>query len=151
MRYSGFMRNTALLIAVFSFLSSSPGAQSQPRAGGTSAKHQAPVTLAGCVSPKPASGTFTFTAKDGTKYRLTGKNLKKYAGQEVEIVSGEGKSLAVKGGLLPSPNAAAQAGAIDPKQAAIAAQPGGTASGTGEVQLPALNVNRVRALGVSCQ
>jgi hypothetical protein len=107
--------------------------------------------LAGCVSPKPASGNFTFTTKDGTKYRLTGKDIKKYAGQEVEIVGGEGKKLTVKGGLLPSPNVAAQAGAIDPGQAAVASQPGGTTSGTGRVEVPLFRVDHVRTLGGSCQ
>jgi hypothetical protein len=110
------------------------------------------VTLAGCVSPKPPTGkSFTFTAKDGTKYRLTGKSMKKYAGQEVEIVSGKGKKLAIKGGLLPSPNVAAQAGALDPAQVAIARLPGGADAGTGGIELPELNVARVRGLGGSCQ
>ena len=149
MLYSGFMRNAALIIAALYVLPSSSAAQSQPPTGG--GKRQAPITLAGCVSSRPASGSFTFTAKDGTKYRLTGKNIKKYAGQEVEIIGGEGKNLTVKGGLLPSPNAAAQAGALDPGKAAIASQPGGTASGTGRVELPVFRVNRVRGLGGSCQ
>jgi hypothetical protein len=144
------MRSAALVIAILCFLPSPSGAQSQKPGGNASAKRQ-PTTLAGCVSPAPASGSFTFTAKDGTKYRLTGKNLKKYAGQEVEIIGGEGKKLTVKGGLLPTPNAAAQAGAIDPGQAAIASQPGGTGTGTGSVDLPVFKVNRLRGLGVSCQ
>ncbi|HEY3885813.1 MAG TPA: hypothetical protein VGL62_11430 [Vicinamibacterales bacterium] len=146
------MRNATLLIAALSFLPSLPSAaQSQPPAGETSGKRQAPMTLAGCLSPQPAGGNFTFTATDGTKYRLTGKNIKKYAGQEVEIVGGEGKKLAIKGGLLPSPNAAAQAGAIDPGQAAMMSQPGGAATGTGSVEVPVFKVNRVRGLGGSCQ
>lgn len=152
MEYSGVMRHAALLIAACCFLASAPTrGQSQTPAGQTSGARQTSMTMTGCVSPKPASGTFTFTAKDGTKYRLTGKNLKKYAGEEVEIVGGQGKKLTVKGGLQPSPNAAAQAGAIDPGQAAIAAQPGGTASSTGDVELPVFRVNRVRGLGGSCQ
>ena len=142
------MRTEALLTAVVCFLPLAAGAQSQPT--GTQGKKPEPITLAGCVSEKPASGNFTFTAKDGTKYRLSGKNVKKYAGQEVEIVSGEGKKLTIKGGLMPSPNVAAQAGAIDPGQAAIAAQPGGSTSATGDV-LPLLEVSRVHALGGSCQ
>jgi hypothetical protein len=142
------MRNLGVLIAVLSWLPSPlSGAQSQPPGGDTSGKHETSMTLAGCVSPTPASGNFTFTAKDGTKYRLTGKNIKKYAGQEVEIVGGEGKRLTVKGGLLPSPNAAAQAGAIDPGKAAIESRPGGTAT----VELPVFTVNRVRGLSRSCQ
>ena len=144
------MRNATLLIAVMCFLPSRAGGQSQPPAGSTSAK-PAPLVLAGCVGPTPASGNFTFTAKDGTKYRLTGKNLKKYAGQQVEIVGGEGKKLTVKGGLQPSPNVAAQAGAIDPAQASIAAQSAATANGTGTATLPVFKVNRVRGLGGSCQ
>jgi hypothetical protein len=139
-----------MLIAVLSWLPSPfQSAQSQTPAGDTSGKHE-PMTMAGCVSPKPANGTFTFTAKDGTKYRLSGKNLKKYAGQEVELVGGEGKKLTVKGGLYPSPNVAAQAGAMDPTQAAIAAQPGGTSSGTG-AELPEFAVRSVRGLSGSCQ
>jgi hypothetical protein len=143
------MRNLALLIAVMCFLPSPSDSQSQPPAGGASDKRETPITLAGCVSAKSASGNFTFTAKDGSKYRLTGKNIKKYAGQEVEIVSGEGEKLTVKGGLLPSPNAAAQAGAIDPAKAAIAAQSEGAANGG--VELPEFRVNRVRGLGGSCK
>lgn len=149
--YSGSMRNATLLIAVLSLLPALGSAQSQAPSSDSAGKHQTPVTMSGCVSPRPASGNFTFTAKDGTKYRLTGKNFKKYAGQEVEIIGGEGKTLAVKGGLYPSPNAAAQAGAMDPGQAAIAAQPGGTSSGTGDVDLPTFKVNSVRGLGTSCQ
>lgn len=126
--------------------------QSQAPAEHKAGKRAAPMTMSGCVSPKPTVGSnFTFTAKGGTKYRLTGKGIKKYAGQEVEIVGGEGKKLAIKGGLLPSPNMAAQAGAIDPGQALIASQPGGADTGTGNVELPQFNVTRVRGLGGACQ
>jgi len=146
------MRTAAILIAVLSWLPPFATVQSPPPGADMSGKHQPPMTLAGCVSPTPASGSFTFTAKDGTKYRLTGKNIKKYAGQEVEIVAGDGKKLTVKGGLLPSPNVAAQAGAIDPGKAAIASQPGGgAAAGTGSGDLPMLTVNHVRGLSRSCQ
>ncbi|HVZ20322.1 MAG TPA: hypothetical protein VG871_04630 [Vicinamibacterales bacterium] len=110
------------------------------------------TTMTGCVSPTAAVGSgFTFTAKDGVKYRLTGKSVKKYAGQEVEIVGGDHKKLTIKGGLLPSPNVAAQAGALDPGQAAIARLPGAGANATGTVELPEFNVTRVRGLGGSCQ
>jgi len=112
-------------------------------------------TLSGCVingsSPHEA---VTFSDGDtGNKYRLTGKNVKKYAGQRVEIVGGAPNSkLAIRGGLYPSPNVAAQAGHLDPAKAAIAAQPGGTESGTGSVDvLPEFRVTRVRALAGACQ
>ena len=149
--YSGGMRYAAPAIMLL-LLPGLSMAQSQPAGTQKKGKPSTPVTLSGCVSPKPPAGSsFTFTAKDGTKYRLTGKNVKNYAGQEVEIVGGEGKKLTVKGGLLPSPNVAAQAGALDPAQAAIANLPGGGASGTGGVELPEFNVTRVRGLGESCQ
>ena len=111
------------------------------------------VTLTGCVSQSPlANGEFTFTdGVSGSKYRLTGKGIRPFAGQQVEIVSGPNKRLAVKGGLYPSPNVAAQAGAIDPAQAAIARQPGGAASGTGGTEFQEFRVARVRASGGSCQ
>src|SRR5438046_3203185 len=95
----------------------------------------APLALTGCVSGRPgASGDFTFLdSTSGGKYRLTGKSVRKYAGHRVEIVGGSGtKRLSVRGGLLPSPNVAAQAGALDPAQAAIASQPGGPSTGTAE-------------------
>ena len=116
-------------------------------------KESAPSTLTGCVSDSPLpNGEFTFTdGVTGSKFRLTGKGIRQWAGQQVEIVSGPNKKLSVKGGLYPSPNIAGQAGAIDPAQAAIARQPGGTASGTGGVDLPEFRVARVRAAGGSCR
>jgi hypothetical protein len=113
-----------------------------------------PLTLTGCVSAKPGqTGEYEFTneAPNGTKYRLTGKNVKKYAGQKVELVQSPSKNLVVKGGLYPSPNVAGQAGALDPTQAAIATQPGGGArAGTG-TDLPEFRVERVRAVPGACQ
>ena len=116
-------------------------------------KDSAPSTLTGCVSDSPLpNGEFTFTdGVTGSKFRLTGKGIRQWAGQQVEIVSGPNKKLSVKGGLYPSPNIAGQAGAIDPAQAAIARQPGGAASGTGGVDLPEFRVARVRAAGGSCR
>jgi hypothetical protein len=111
------------------------------------------VTLIGCVSGKPlATGEFTFVDNvTGSKYRLNGKGMKKYAGQQVEVVSGPARKLAVKGGLYPSPNIAAQAGALDPAQEAIARQPGGAASGTAGTELPEFRVGRIRVKPGACQ
>jgi len=111
------------------------------------------ITLTGCLSGKPlVSGDFTFVdATSGSKYRLTGKGLKKYAGQQVEIVSRPDRSFAIKGGLYPSPNVAAQAGALDPAQEAIARQPGGPSNGTSGAELPEFRVARVRAVPGACQ
>ena len=56
-----------------------------------------------------------------------------------------------KGRTLADANVAAQAGDIDPAKAAIAAQPGGGATGTGEVALPTFKVKSVRTLDSSCR
>jgi hypothetical protein len=114
-----------------------------------------PTTMNGCVDTvKRPQDPVTFSETEtGFKYRITGKGLKKYAGQRVEVVgtSPIPKRFAVRGGLYPSPNVAAQAGALDPAKAAIAQQPGGPESGTGAAaSLPEFRVTRVRVLG-SCQ
>ncbi len=70
-----------------------------------------PLTLTGCVSAKPDGGDYTFTDGDGgNQYRLTGKDIRKYAGQKVEVVAERPKKFTVKGGLYPSPNVAASGG-----------------------------------------
>jgi len=111
------------------------------------------LTLTGCVSGKPLpGGDYTFLDNTtGSKYRLTGKGLRKFAGQQVEIVSSKNKRFAVKGGLYPSPNVAAQAGALDPGQEAIARQPGGPSSGTAGTELPEFRVAQVRGVTGACQ
>jgi hypothetical protein len=112
------------------------------------------VELVGCVSDDPgASGAFTLNESAGGTYRLTGKSVRKYAGQMVRLVGGpQGKKkLSIRGGLWPSPNVAAQAGAIDPAEASIARQPGGAAAGTGGVNLPEFRVVSVRGVDGSCQ
>jgi hypothetical protein len=116
-----------------------------------------PITLIGCVQPSASvPNQFTFADDDTPKslasYRLSGANVKKYAGKKVEIVGGlVSKRLKVVGGLLPSPNAAAQAGAMDPSRAAIAGGAGGTNSGTGDVELPEFRVKSVRPVDGSCE
>lgn len=137
-------------IAVAAALSASAAAAQQT----SSARPDEPITLTGCVSSTRAgSGEFTFTdPASGGKYRLTGKSVRKFAGQMVEIVGGgRGKRLSVRGGLWPSPNIAGQVGAIDPATASIARQPGGAASGAAEPTLPEFNVVRVRGVDGSCR
>ena len=112
-----------------------------------------PVTLSGCVSRDGTlPSTFAFAETDtGTKYRVSGGDVQKYAGQRVEIVGAPvGRRLTFHFGLLPTPNVAAQAGALDPAEVAIASLPGGTNNGTGTVALPEFRVTRVRPLG-SCR
>jgi hypothetical protein len=74
--------------------------------------------------------------KDKKTYRLSGKGLRTYVGRHVRV----------EGGLYPSANVAAQAGAIDPAQVAAAAPAGDAGSGT----LVELRVQRVRRLAGSC-
>lgn len=117
------------------------------------APSRSPVELVGCVSDDPgASGSFTLDESGGSRYRLTGKSVRKYAGSMVRLVGGpQGKRLSIRGGLWPSANLAGQAGAIDPAQASIARQPGGAASGTGIGDLPEFRVASVRRIDGSCR
>jgi hypothetical protein len=96
---------------------------------------------------------FNFLDSDsGGKYRLTGKGLKKFVGHRVEIVDGPpGKGITFKTGLLPSPNIAAQAGAIDTATAAVANLPGGAADANIVNTLPELRVIQMRGSEGACQ
>jgi hypothetical protein len=111
------------------------------------------VELTGCVSERAnETGTFTFTdTQTGGKYRLTGKKMQIYAGKMVAVFGGPNKRLGVRGGVWPSPNAAGQAGALDPAQESISRQTGGAASARGDAALPEFNVVRVRTVDGSCQ
>jgi hypothetical protein len=142
---------TALLLAMGLAISASARAQTPPK--DTDPKSRTSLEFTGCVSDQPSqSGTFTFPdAQTGGQFRLTGKKMQKYAGKTVSIVSGSNKGVAISGGLWPSPNVAAQAGAIDPAQASIARQPGGAASGAAPTNLPELKVVRVRNVGAACR
>lgn len=111
------------------------------------------ITLTGCVSATPdVAGQFLFHESErGSRFRLAGKGARNYAGQHVEIVGRpDAKRLTIRGGLWPSPNVAAQAGAIDPAQEAVAHQPGGGTSGTG-APLVEFRVTRLRGVNGACQ
>ena len=111
------------------------------------------IELTGCVSVTPsAAGQFALVeAASGNKYRLSGKNIRKYAGQKVTVVGGpQRQRFNLRLGLWPSPNVAAQAGAIDPAQESIARQPGGPASGA-DSKLPEFHVVRMRGVEGACQ
>ena len=133
----------------------SAAAAQQPEKSEKPSTTPAAMTLTGCVSDKPGrSGQYMFQEADGLKqqFRLNGKDIKKYAGLRVEVVAGSpsGKGLSIRGGLWPSPNAAAQAGALDPAQESIARQPGGANSGAG-AEVPELRVTRLRLVEGSCE
>jgi hypothetical protein len=111
------------------------------------------VELTGCVSLTPsASGQFVFVdGASGGTYRLNGKDIKKYAGQRVLLVGDpNSKRPRFRFGLWPSPNVAAQAGALDPAQESIARQPGGGAS-TPQSSDPELRVIRMSGVEGACR
>ena len=140
----------ALALLTCFVLTGVAAAQSPPAS--SPASPRTPVELVGCVSNQPgASGAFTFNESSGSKYRLTGKSVRKYAGRMVRLVGGpQGGKLSVSGGLWPSANVAGQAGAIDGAKESIARQPGGGGSGTGGVDLPEFRVVSVRTVDGSC-
>jgi hypothetical protein len=110
------------------------------------------VTLTGCVEKGAASDQFTLEDESNGKYRVTGGRIERYVGQRVQIAGSEdSRRLVVKGGLWPSPNVAAQAGDIDPTKAAMASQPAGPASGTGDVALPTFKVKSVKTVSGGCK
>ena len=145
------MLRVSATILTFCLLASWASAQTPPS---STSDTRRPVELVGCVSADPgSSGAFTLNESAGGTYRLTGKSVRKYAGQMVRLVGGpQGKKkLSIRGGLWPSANVAAQAGAIDPAEASIARQPGGAAAGTGGFNLPEFRVVSVRGVDGSCQ
>lgn len=129
---------------------STPGGTADGKADGK--KTPAPLTITGCVERGSSPSEFTVDDQAAGKYRVSGSRIERYVGQRVELVGTlDNKRLKIRGGLYPSPNAAGQAGAMDPVKAAMAGQPGGTASGTGDVQLPAIKVKSVKTLSGGCR
>jgi hypothetical protein len=118
-----------------------------------SATPRNPVELVGCVSDQPGvTGSFTIDESSGSRYRLTGKSVRKYAGRMVRVVGGpQGRKLSIATGLWPSANIAGQAGHIDAAEASIARQPGGAASGTGTFDLPEFRVVKISGLDGACR
>jgi hypothetical protein len=113
------------------------------------------ITLTGCVA-RDASDATHFALADFTSgettYRLTGAaDVRKYLGKRVTVSGSRVEpKVAIVGGLVPSPNVAAQAGAIDPTRAAMAAQ-GSEANGRpGTIQVPEFRVRTVREGSGGC-
>src|SRR4051812_25506376 len=73
------------------------------------------IALSGCVQrDENAPQQYVINdAHEGT-YRVTGKDFREFLGKPVTVDGGVVvKGFAVKGGLTPTPNIAAQAGALD--------------------------------------
>jgi hypothetical protein len=142
----------ALLIAFHT----APGvaAQADKPSSKVAANDSKEIRLNGCISRDTIRpGQFNFLDNDsGDKYRLTGKGLRKFVGHRVEIVGGPpGKGVTFRTGLWPSPNVAAQAGALDPAKAAVANLPGGASDAVGASPLPEIKVIRLRGVEGACQ
>ena len=124
----------------------------KPSADKTATKANKTLTLVGCVEKGNTPNQFTLSDDQSGKYVVTGARIGRYVGLRVEIAGvSDNSKFKVKGGLWPTANVAGQAGAIDPARAAVAAQPGGPASATGEVDLPKVVVKSVRALDARCR
>jgi hypothetical protein len=145
----------ALLTAILSTLvGAGLAAQSASQSDRKAPQPTAPktLTLTGCVERGSVPNQYTIEDDVNGKYEVSGSDIKKYLGKRVQVAGTPGSNrFRVKGGLWPTPNVAAQAGDIDPAKAAIAAQPGGGATGTGEVDLPTFKVKSVRTLGSECR
>jgi hypothetical protein len=108
------------------------------------------TTMTGCVSSKPTAGQYVFADANGVgQYRLTGKQMRKYAGQRVEIAGGSPKGLSIKGGLWPVPSGGARGVAQDPSEAAIAIHQGNAGGGAGAI--PEFRVSSVKAVPGPCE
>jgi hypothetical protein len=145
---SGYLISSAL--ATMFALQSGSG----PAPATTGGKDPKEIRLNGCIArDRIMPGQFTFLDNEGGgRYRLTGKGLKNFVGRRVEIVGGPpGKGITFRTGLLPSPNIAAQAGAIDPARAAVANLPGGAADANYNTPLPEFRVIRLRNVEGACQ
>jgi hypothetical protein len=108
------------------------------------------ITLSGCVVRSETSPT-QYTLEDkqaGWKYRLTGVDFRDYIGKPVVVIGSGAKKVAVVGGLTPTPNVAAQAGAMDPSRAIVEAQT--AAASPGNVVVPEFKVKSIRPSGGSC-
>jgi hypothetical protein len=111
----------------------------------------APLTLTGCVARDDETSRLAVLgeAKSG-RYELTRSELRPFVGRRVHLNSESLNRLHIVGGLWPTPNAAAQAGALDPEQGAIAALPGGGSRGDGPSYVREFKVPNVPILKGSC-
>jgi hypothetical protein len=111
------------------------------------------ITLTGCIEPDPAQpGRFMMTDTGaGTRYHVFGKSFREYLGRPVELDGGiEVKGLKISGGLRPNANIAAQAGAIDPAQAAVQAATSESTTGT-PIDVQEFRVKAIRPASGTCQ
>jgi hypothetical protein len=112
------------------------------------------MTVSGCVATDPAKQGH-YTLADVTTgmptYRLSGSDLSRYLGRRVELIGAMAPSkIAIVGGLVPSPNVAAQAGALDPTRAAMANLGAEGNTKPGNIEVPELRVKTVKPASGAC-
>ena len=134
----------ALLLAVVTSISAQTSTPPQTPAKGTSSKL---VTLVGCItSDDTVPGQYTIVdTKGAALYRLSGTDMHTYIGQRVEVTGGSPRRFRIAGGLVPSPNAAAQAGAVDPPPAAATGP-----SKRNDLRAPEFRVKMVKTVTGTC-
>lgn len=109
------------------------------------------ITLSGCVErSEKTPDQFTITDPEaGGTYRVSGKDFAEFVGRRVQVDGGVVvKGFAIKGGLQPNANVAAQAGSIDPGRAAVQAA---TSPSTASAQTPEFRVRTIRPTVGTCQ
>jgi hypothetical protein len=117
-----------------------PGAQSGASSVGSGALAK-PITIVGCIkadAERPERFTIS-DKKTGTTYRLSDPVVRAYLWRNVRIV----------GGLVPTPNIAAQAGDIDETRTAMAHQ-GANRPSIADLQPVEFSVKQLRAMTGSC-
>jgi hypothetical protein len=110
------------------------------------------ITLSGCVERDEKSPQ-QFVIKDSQEgtYRISGKDFREYLGRRVTVDGGAVvKGFVVKGGLQPTPNIAAQAGALDPSRAAVQAATAQSTTGPDESALPEFRVKKIATATGQC-
>jgi hypothetical protein len=128
---------------------SAPQAATGQQSAPANPSKNGPVTLNGCVeASQTAKNAFTLD-EDGRTYVLKGVDVRDFVGKQVEVIGAMPKRLTVVGGLYPSANVAAQAGAIDPTKAAMAAQSGPTSQSPRPTV--EFTVKSVRLLSGTCE
>jgi hypothetical protein len=133
-----------LAAAMLSSQTPPPAPPAPPKTGG------AVISMTGCISRDTATpGSFLFSdTSNGATYRVS--DGRKDAGQRGELVVGKGsRRVTVQGGLMPSPNVAAQASALGPEKAVIARTPGGL-NAMANAAVPEFRVERVQPVVGPC-
>src|SRR6266513_486336 len=102
-----FLTAAVLAGATATLLAAAPGPQNASPSTAKSDPNKEPITMKGCIVPDAtAARQYMFTDSiDGTKYRLSGRDVSKFMGQPLQIVGVvDTRRLRVVGGLTPSPN-----------------------------------------------